>query len=141
MVFILCAGLILLGPKIMRGGGLKRGGDMPAQNYLPDPGKPMFVEFYSVTCGICQKMKPGIRDLEKKYGKAVKFIYIDTDDPKNYKLSEDFQVYGLPSFFWITTDRKILDAREGGISFNTIVERIEELIRLHEEAMKTVPQT
>jgi len=139
--FLGCAALILLGPAAMRRSGLKAGGEMPAQNMLPDIGMPMLVEFYSTTCGICQKMKPGMSDLENKYGKSVKFIYLDTDDPRNRSLTDDFQVYGLPSFFWITTDRKILDAREGGIPFEMIIERLEQLIEMHEESKSAEPRT
>lgn len=120
VAFIGATGAMLLGksilpePKSSRPGGAQTaGGAAPAQNELPDVAKPLFVEFYSQGCDICRSLAPTIKYLNKKYSDKVEFVLVDTDDPANAQLSEQFNVNGLPTMYWLTIKREVMEAKEG----------------------------
>ena len=120
VAFIAATGAMLLGksilpePKSSRPGGVQAAaGATPAQNELPDVAKPLFVEFYSQGCDICRSLAPTIKYLNKKYSDKVEFVLVDTDDPANQQLSEEFNVNGLPTMYWITVKREVMESKEG----------------------------
>lgn len=81
-------------------------GSTPAKMTSIPKDKPFLIEFYSTTCGICKQMKPVLAALEKDFGRDIPFVYVDTDDPSNQELLNQFQVDGLPTIYIVGTDRK-----------------------------------
>ena len=45
-------------------------------------------------------MTPIVEEMEKKYGKTIKFQSIDID--KNQSMAVDFQVNAVPTFFFVS---------------------------------------
>jgi thioredoxin-like negative regulator of GroEL len=101
--------------------------DLPAQN-----GSPMFISFTSATCSICEQMKPALEQFQKEYGNKIMFVNVDTDNPAMAKVTEDFKVEGLPTFFWLTADRKVYDKKIGGWPPDEIKKTMEDLIKENE---------
>jgi thiol-disulfide isomerase/thioredoxin len=53
--------------------------------------------FHRPDCGHCTKMEPEWSDLEKKLNTtSINYRRIDINDPKNKKISENFDVAGVP---------------------------------------------
>ena len=45
-------------------------------------GKPVFVDFSATWCGPCQRLKPIVESLEKKYGDQITILVIDVDEQR-----------------------------------------------------------
>lgn len=114
-LFIGCSAIMLYSPNFASG---KTQGEnnLPPQATLPNVQRPMFVEFFSQSCGICKDLEPTLASLEKEYSDRIEFVKIDSENPANYELSEMFGVYGLPSMHWITTGKIVSKTHEGAIS-------------------------
>ena len=61
---------------------------------------PAMLDFYATWCGPCKMMTPIVEEMEKKYGKTIKFQSIDID--KNQSMAVDFQVNAVPTFFFVS---------------------------------------
>ena len=58
---------------------------------------PIFIDFFATWCGPCVMIKPIFEQISQEYeGKAV-FIKIDVD--KNEKLSAQFGISAMPTFY------------------------------------------
>ncbi len=102
---------------------------MPDSIQLPvETEGPVFVEFYSPDCGICVSMAPRLQQLEKDYTGKVQFVQLNTDQPENAQFISDFQVTGLPTFFWIDKDRRITAQEVGDVPDEVIIEHLEEIV-------------
>lgn len=98
---------------------------MPEQRTLPETDRPVFVEFYSDDCGICQRLKPGIAELEDDFDGRVDFLHIDTNALENQLLIRQFEVYSLPSLFIVTPEKEIVYGHEGLVSIEALRARLE----------------
>jgi len=86
--------------------------------------KPVFVDFWGEKCELCKSLKPGVEELEKKYGDKIKFVSLNTSGFRKLAISQ--KVLGLPTMV----------IYENGIKNNSItpdkistVEDIENFIR------------
>lgn len=133
-LFIACTAVIVLSPKFGSGKSLGENGNMPPQTTLPQGDKPIFVEFYSNDCPTCMKMKPVIEKLVKEYDGKVEILILNTDDPKNNQLSEEFKVYGIPAFHWVSSKLVVKTSHEGEASFDAMKAEMESLIAYEKES-------
>jgi len=104
-----------------------------AMNDLPAPdGLPMFIMFFTQDCSICQSMEPSIKKFEKEFEGKIRFLMIDANDPASMRLNQDFQIDGVPAFYWLTADRKVFDAKVGGWPIAAIRKNMVDLIKQNE---------
>ncbi|HOO55633.1 MAG TPA: thioredoxin domain-containing protein [bacterium] len=101
-------------------------------------GRPLFFEFYSDGCSICQVMEPDLKKLEAKYGDSIYFVKVNVDDPQAQDLVMEFGVQGLPSFFWLTSELDLYDAAEGMLSIDSIEMVLKSLVNFPEEENKEI---
>lgn len=125
-LFIGCSIVMFYSPNFASDKGGEK--ELPPQTKLPEANKPIFVEFYSVTCGICSEIAPVLDALGKEYSDRVEFVRLDTDNPANYELSEMFKVYALPAMHWISSDKVVKDSHEGYISEKDLRAKLDALI-------------
>jgi len=127
LLFIVSVFALLIGP------GLQTKKPQSAVNAaidLPAPdGKPLFIMFFSQDCSICAQMEPDIARLEKKYGEKINFVYIDAENPESARVTASFNITGVPSFFWLTADRKLFDSKAGGWPIPIIKRSMESLLK------------
>ncbi len=61
---------------------------------------PLLVEFYSDTCGTCQRMAPIVHELSQRdYAEKLTLVMMDVNDPENLQIAKLFGVNELPSIF------------------------------------------
>ena len=99
----------------------------------PAEGKPIFIMFYSDSCSICNKLRPDINKFHKELGDKALFLLINTDVYETKQIATDFKVEGLPTFYWITVDRKVFDKKAGGWPAKEIRNTIIDLIDFTEK--------
>jgi len=138
VLFAAAAALLLFGPA-RQGARHVPGGEIPAQNNLPHTDLPMMIEFYSEDCGICARLMPTVRKLQEQYSDRIEFVFVDANDMRNLQLLKEFGIDGLPTFYWVRHDRKILDAMAGPVPEETIRKNIETLLEIHRA--DSVPET
>jgi thiol-disulfide isomerase/thioredoxin len=81
---------------------------------IPAPaGKPFLVFFYSNDCSVCKAMEPSLKNLEKKYGNTVPFVYIDIYDPRNETIVDQFDVEFTPVIRLARKNRSLYKAYVG----------------------------
>ncbi|MBW4617080.1 MAG: thioredoxin family protein [Desmonostoc vinosum HA7617-LM4] len=64
-------------------------------------GKPSLVEFYADWCTVCQKMAPGIAELEKQYADKLNFVMLNVDNTKWLPEMLKYRVDGIPHFVFL----------------------------------------
>lgn len=70
-------------------------------------GKPAFIDFSATWCGPCQRLKPIVEGLEKKYGDQINIVVIDVDEQPFLA-----QHYGASSFPYLVFYDK--DGKDAG---------------------------
>jgi hypothetical protein len=61
--------------------------------------------FHRPDCGHCTKMEPEWRDLERKLNTtSINYRRIDINEPKNKKISTNFDVVGVPHIVKVDCD-------------------------------------
>jgi thioredoxin 1 len=65
-------------------------------------GKPVFVDFSATWCGPCQRLKPIVESLEKKYGDQMAFVIIDIDQQPF--LAQHYGASSVPHLFFYDKD-------------------------------------
>ncbi len=132
IVFIGFTALMWFSPRFA---GLASGEDnhdthtqMPEQQTLPETDRPIFVEFYSDECGICERLKPGIAQLELDFNGRIEFFRVDANAMENRALAENFNVYSLPSFFIVSPDSEIVFSHEGLISIESLRDTLQSAV-------------
>lgn len=73
---------------------------------IPVSGKPVLIEFYTLVCPSCAKMKPVVDALEKQYGADIEFRRLNSDGtvPDSVALAEKLGVQYVPTFVFVTKD-------------------------------------
>lgn len=111
-------------------------------------GKPVFLEFFSPTCGHCINMIPTIEELSHRYNDKIVFLVISTpprdqlskviekynlrqtilvDD--NLEVFRKFNVEGTPTFIILDSSHNIAKKIVGENSLETLSKAIEETVR------------
>lgn len=110
-------------------------------------GKPVFLEFFSPTCGYCIKMIPTIEELSRRYGDRMVFLVISTPQREQlenvierYGLEETvlideklevfdrYGVEGVPTFIILDSSHSIVEEMAGEQPIEVLVEAVEEAI-------------
>src|SRR5919199_1373138 len=71
-------------------------------------GKPTLVEFYADWCTSCQSLAPTISKFHQQYGSQVNFVMLNVDDPQWHQQMQQYQVMGVPQFFFMRSDRTVV---------------------------------
>ena len=76
-------------------------------NIIKNNQSPVFVDFYSPTCGPCQMLTQLIDEKLEAYGKENGIIVVKCDVSRNPKLAEAFKVRSVPFTIAIMPDEKL----------------------------------
>ncbi|MGB5962637.1 MAG: thioredoxin domain-containing protein [Coleofasciculaceae cyanobacterium] len=66
--------------------------------------KPTLIEFYADWCTSCQALAPSISQFHEKYGSQINFVMLNVDEPQVQQQIQQYQVKGVPQFFFIKSD-------------------------------------
>ncbi|HEY9634578.1 MAG TPA: thioredoxin domain-containing protein [Coleofasciculaceae cyanobacterium] len=91
-------------------------------------GKPTLVEFYADWCTSCQSVAPSIAKFHEQYGSQVNFVMLDVDDPQWRPQMEQYQVMGVPQFFFMSSDHTVLKTLVGGVPESILARLFEQLV-------------
>jgi len=84
--------------------------DLTDKNYekiIKQNDKPVFVDFYSPTCGPCQVLLSIIEERLEKYGEEQGISVVKCDVSRNPKLAEAFKVRSVPFTIAVLPDGKL----------------------------------
>ena len=81
--------------------------DTNYENMIKNNEQPLFIDFYSPTCGPCQILTKLIDDRLEKYGEENNVKVLKCDVSKNPKLSEAFKVHSVPFTIAVMPDEKL----------------------------------
>lgn len=74
-----------------------------------EPGSmPVLLEFTSASCAVCAKMRPVMEQLQMEFKGRIEFVEYSVDEPEGAKLSKEYKVDGLPSFFIFDKSHKLV---------------------------------
>jgi len=76
-------------------------------NIIKNNESPVFIDFYSPTCGPCQMLTKLIDERLEDYGKVNGVIVVKCDISQNPKLAEAFKVRSVPFTIAIMPDEKL----------------------------------
>ncbi|CAA6821849.1 MAG: Thiol reductase thioredoxin [uncultured Sulfurovum sp.] len=76
-------------------------------NMIKDIDTPVFIDFYSPTCGPCQMLTKLIDEKLEPYAKEKGIEVVKCDVSKNPKLAEAFKVRSVPFTIVIMPDEKL----------------------------------
>ena len=91
-------------------------------------GKPTFLEFYADWCTTCQTLAPTISHFHHQYGSEVNFVMLDVDNPQWRQEIDQYQVRGVPQFFFITSDRTVAKTLVGRVPEPILAQLFEQII-------------
>ena len=69
--------------------------------------KPVFIDFYSLSCGPCQVLMQLVDEKLEKYGEENNVVVAKCDVSKNPKLAEAFKVRSIPFTIAVMPDGKL----------------------------------
>jgi thioredoxin 1 len=81
--------------------------DKNYENIIKNNKKPVFIDFYSPTCGPCQVLMEVIENGLEKYGEEHDVIVAKCDVSRNAKLAEAFKVQSVPFTIAVMPDGKL----------------------------------
>jgi thiol-disulfide isomerase/thioredoxin len=91
-------------------------------------GKPTLIEFYADWCTSCQSLAPSISKFHEEYGSQVNFVMLNVDDPQWRQQVQQYEVKGVPQFFFIKSDRKIVKTLVGRVPEPILTQLFEQLV-------------
>jgi thiol-disulfide isomerase/thioredoxin len=91
-------------------------------------GKPTLVEFYADWCSSCQSLAPSIAKFHEQYGSQVNFVMLNVDDSQWRPLMQQYQVMGVPQFFFITSSRRVVKTLVGRVPESILAQLFEQLL-------------
>ena len=97
--------------------------DKNYETVIKNNDKPVFVDFYSPTCGPCQMLMEVIENGLETYGKEKGVDVVKCDVSRNPKLAEAFKVQSVPFTIAVLPDGK-LKYPELGLKDNSYYFRI-----------------
>jgi len=78
-------------------------------------GRPTLIEFYADWCTSCQALAPTISQFHEQYGSQVNFVMLNVDQPQWQQQLQQYQVRGVPQFFFIRSDRTVIKTLVGAV--------------------------
>ena len=76
-------------------------------NIIKNNKAPVFIDFYSPTCGPCQILKKLIDDRLEAYGEENGIAVVKCDVSRNPKLADAFKVRSVPFTIVVMPDEKL----------------------------------
>lgn len=86
----------------------------------PPEAAPQLIEFTSKTCPACTQMKPIVEQIKKEFASRIKFVEIDTDDPKNEPMEKQLEVDLLPAFRVLDATNNVVSGVDGAVPIDTL---------------------
>ena len=77
--------------------------------------KPTLIEFYADWCNSCQALAPTISQFHEQYGSQINFVMLNIDEPQVQQQVQQYQVRGVPQFFFLRDDRTIIKTLVGAV--------------------------
>jgi len=87
--------------------------------------KPLVIEVYSESCGVCKQMAPIFEELEKEHGSKYKFVKINVENSRD--LAQQFEVTSIPTFIFMK-DREVKGKESGRIAKDDLLAKIQDLL-------------
>ena len=81
--------------------------DKNYQNIIKNNDTPVFIDFYSPTCGPCQMLTKLIDERLAAYGEENGILIVKCDISKNPKLASAFKVRSVPFTIAVMPDEKL----------------------------------
>jgi thiol-disulfide isomerase/thioredoxin len=91
-------------------------------------GNPTLIEFYADWCTSCQSLAPSINSFHKQYGSRVNFVMLNIDDPQWSQQVQQYQVAGVPQFFFMRSDRTLMKTLVGRVPDSILAQLFEQLV-------------
>ena len=89
---------------------------------------PSVIDFGATWCTNCKAMAPRIFDVENMFAGRVNFVTVDSDDPKNADLLEQYEVDGIPQISFVDKNGKVKGNLIGIISKSVLSQDIDALL-------------
>lgn len=87
--------------------------DQNYQEIIKNNDKPVFIDFYSPTCGPCQILTKLIDEKLEKYGEENGVVVVKCNILSNPKLAESFKIRSVPFTLAILPDESLKHANVG----------------------------
>lgn len=102
--------------------------------------KNLFVDVYTSWCGPCKLMARNVftqKIVGDYFNKNFVSVKLDAEKDTDSKFFEKFKASSFPSFFWVSSDEKLLDTKVGGSSAEQLIKDAENALkyRLGEKAI------
>jgi len=81
--------------------------DKNYEKIIKNNDKPVFIDFYSPTCGPCQMLMEVMENGLEKYGEENNVVVAKCDVSRNPKLAEAFKVQSVPFTIAVMPDGKL----------------------------------
>jgi len=88
----------------------------------------VFIDFYSPTCGTCQRLEPYLKKLQKELGSKIKFEHADIMEAENKPLSSLYHVTGTPTYILFRRDGKTVYRMQHSLSIEVLSAQLKRLI-------------
>jgi len=83
------------------------------ESIIKNNDKPVFIDFYSPTCGPCQLLSKLIDEKLEKYGEENGVVVVKCNVTTNPKLVKAFNISSVPFTIAVLTDEKLKHANLG----------------------------
>lgn len=77
--------------------------------------KPTLIEFYADWCNSCQALAPSISQFHEQYSSQINFVMLNIDEPQVQQQVQQYQVRGVPQFFFMRNDRTVIKTLVGAV--------------------------
>ncbi len=85
--------------------------------------KAIFIDFYSPTCGPCQELLPNLPRMAEYFGDEA--LICKCDATQNPKLSQKYEIRGVPFCVSIGSDKMIKDYEMGAASIDRLIAMVQ----------------
>lgn len=97
-------------------------------NEIISSGRPVIVDFWATWCGPCVAMGPIIDRIAEKYEGRIEVGKYNCDDETDF--ASDHRVMSIPTFLFFKDGKKTDIRLTGSQSFETLVEKADQLLAL-----------
>ena len=99
-------------------------GDQTFHDFVKQVSLPVLVDFFSPTCGPCQRMLPIVNAIARKH--ANRFIIATVDTSKNHGISSFFNIRSVPRFMFFK-DGRLIDQISGAVPQDILEKKLTSL--------------